>query len=1057
MISRFFIDRPIFAAVISIVITLAGVAAIRVLPITQYPEIAPPTVSVSASYPGASAETVASAIAGPLEQQINGVEGMTYMTSNNTSSGTMSLSATFEIGTDIDKAAAEVQNRVNMALGQMPAAVRQGGISVGKSSSNMLMVVAVQSPNDRYDATYISNYASLNILDELKRLPGAGKVDIMGARDYSMRLWLRPDRMAQLSVTSSDIEMAVREQNAQVAVGQIGAAPNKGPVELTFPVTARGRLVDEKQFGDVIIRTSKEGGVIRLKDVARIELGSSSYDFIGTLNGKPATLITINQSAKANALDLSKAVRERLAEMSKTFPNGIAYSIPFDATKFVKVSINEVIKTFFEALVLVLIVVFLFLQNWRATLIPLLAVPVSILGAFAGMYLLGYSINTLTLFGMVLAIGIVVDDAIVVVENVERIMHDAGLSAKEATRRAMDEVTGPVIAIVLVLCSVFIPVAFLGGMTGQLYKQFAITIAISVIISGVVALTLTPALAGILLKPSHGEKGAFFRWFNRVFDRLTLGYTNGTRFIMKRAVFGLLLYGGIVLVAIWLYKLIPSSFVPEEDQGYLIAAAFLPDGASLDRSEVVTKRIEAITSKNPAVTDVISFTGFSLLEGQVKPSASTYFIILKDWNERKSPESSAYGVLYYLLEDFGKIREAQVIGFNPPSIPGLGARGGFDFQIQNRGSGNTAVLEEATKAFIAKASERPELIGLSSQISANSPQLYIDVDRDKAKALGVPLHEIYASLQALFGSAYVDDFSKFGKTFRVTMQAEPEYRARPEDIEQVFVRSSEGKMVPMKSLASISYTAGPSAITRFNGFPSSQVSGQAAPGFSSGQAMNAMEEVAREALPQGMGFQWGGQSLEEKKSGSSSALIFGAGLVMIFLILAAQYEKWSLPFGVLMAVPFGLFGALLAIGIAFMPNDVYFQIGLVTLIALSAKNAILIVEFAVMERANGKSTFDAAMEAARLRFRPILMTSFAFILGVLPLVLSTGAGAGSRHSIGMGVLGGMLAATFMAIFFVPMFYDVLETLSSKLRGKSSATDTAPASASAGVETGKGEH
>jgi multidrug efflux pump len=1034
MIPRFFIDRPIFAAVLSILITLAGLAAMKSLPIAQYPKISPPSVSVSATYPGASADTVAATVAGPLEQQINGSEGMTYMVSSNSSSGVMSLTVNYEIGTDIDKAATDIQNRVNLALPQMPAAVRQGGVMVQKSTSDMLMVIAVQSPDGRYDDVYTSNYASLNIIDELKRVPGTGKVVVMGARDYSMRIWLRPDRMAQLGITSDDIGNAIREENAQVAVGQIGAPPNKSPVELTFPVTTRGRLTDAREFGEIVLRTGTNQARVRLKDVARVELGAQSYDFLGALNGKPTTLISVYQSPTANALELARDIRGTLNTLSKRFPSGITYSIPFDATRFVEVSIQEVVHTFFEALLLVLLVVFIFLQNWRATLIPLLAVPVSILGTFGGMYLLGYSINTLTLFGMVLAIGIVVDDAIVVIENVERIMHEAALDAKEAARRAMDEVTGPVIAIVLVLCSVFVPVAFMSGMTGQLYKQFAITIAISVVISGVVALTLTPALAGILLRPSHGEKGRFFTAFNAGFERLTERYALGTRFLMKRAVLGLVIYGGVGLLTLGLFRLIPTSFVPPEDQGYVIAAAFLPDGASLQRTTAVTHQVEEVVLRHPAVRDVISFTGLSLLDAQVVPNAATYYVMLKDWEERKSRDLELNAVLGALWAGLGQIREAGAMVFNPPAIPGLGATGGFEFILQDRGDGGAGSLEAATRAFLAKARSRPELIGLSTQARGASPQLFIDVDREKAKALGVPLSSLFGSLQSLFGASYVDDFSKLGKTFTVTMQAEPEFRSRPEDIENVYVRSGTGSMVPVKSLARVSYSSGPATVTRFNGYTSATINGGPAPGYSSGQAIQAMEAVAGEVLPQGIGFQWGGQALEEKKSGGSSVLVFGAGLLMIFLILAAQYEKWSLPLGVMLAVPFGLFGAYVAIALRGISSDVYFQIGLLTLIALSAKNAILIVEFAILERAQGLSAFDAALKAARMRFRPILMTSFAFILGVVPLALASGAGAGSRHSIGTGVLGGMLVATVLAVFFVPLFYILIEALNARLQG-----------------------
>ena len=1033
MIPRFFIDRPIFAAVLSIAITLAGLVAMKALPVAQYPQLTPPTVTVLASYPGASAETVAQAVAAPLEQQINGAEGMTSMASCNGANGTLTLTASFEIGADLDRVAADIQSRVNLALPLMPASVRQGGILVQKTAPSMMMVIAVQSPDGRYDDVYTSNYASLNILDELKRVPGAGRVAIMGARDYAMRLWLKPDRMAQLGITSDDIALAVREENAQVAVGMIGAPPTQAPVELTLPITTRGRLTDPRDFGEITLRTGANQARVRLKDVARVELGAQSYDFLGTLNGKPTTLISVSQSPKANALDLSRAVRERLGEIAKGFPAGITYTIPFDTTRFVEVSIQEVVHTFFEALVLVLLVVFLFLQNWRATLIPLLAVPVSILGTFAGMHLLGYSINTLTLFGMVLAIGIVVDDAIVVIENVERIMAETGLDAREASRRAMDEVTGPVIAIVLVLCSVFVPVAFMSGMTGQLYKQFAITIAISVVLSGLVALTLTPALAALLLRPGHGEPAGFFKGFNRGFDRLTASYTEATRRFLKRGALGVLAFGLVGLATLGLFSRVPTSFVPPEDQGYLIAAAFLPDGSSLGRTTAISRQVEAGIAKHPAVRDVLAFTGLSLLDQQVVPNMACYYVILKDWDQRKGPGLDAPAVLGDLWAGFRRIRDASVVAFNPPSIPGLGATGGFEFVIQNRGEGGARPLPAVTEAFLARAAQRKELFGLAPQDRGASPQLYIDLDRERVRSLEVPLAGLYTTLQSVFGSAYVDDFSKFGKTFTVTMQAESAYRSRPEDIGNVLVRANSGRMVALKSMAKVTFTSGPATVNRFNGFPATTLNGGPAPGYSSGQAMAAMEEVAREVLPAGMAFQWSGQALEEKQSGSSSMLVFGAGILMIFLILAAQYENWSLPFGVLLAVPLGLFGAYAGIALRGLSSDVYFQIGLLTLIALSAKNAILIVEFAVMERAQGRSSFDAALGAARLRFRPILMTSLAFILGVVPLVFASGAGAGSRHSIGTGVLGGMLVATGLAVFFVPLFFHLIEALGERLR------------------------
>ena len=1036
MISRFFIDRPIFATVTSVVISLAGLAAYNKLPLAQYPNLTPPTVSVSAAFPGASPETIASAVAEPLEQKINGVDGMKYMSSTSSANGGMSLNITFAVGTDVDKAAAEVQNRVNLATPDMPQVVRDTGVTVSKGSSDALMYLALQSQDDRYDDLYISNYASKNVLDELKRVPGVSKADLLGA-EYAARIWLKPDRMAQLKISSSDIKAAIREQNIQASVGSVGAPPYARPIELTLPITARGRLTDTRELGDVILSTRANGAAIRLKDVARIELGAQSYDVKARLNGKSAALIVITQTPGANAVKLASSVRERMAELSQQFPAGVVYSVPYDTTVSVKASINEVIHTLAEAMLLVFVVVFVFLQSWRATLIPLLAVPVSLLGALGGLYLLGYSINTITLFAMVLAIGIVVDDAIVVVENVERIMHETGLDAKEASRQAMDEVTGPVVAIVLVLCSVFIPVAMLDGVTGQIYKQFAITIAISVVVSGWVALTLTPALTAILLRPASGHHGRFFTAFNRVFGRLTDRYTAGTASLAKRAVVGFSLYALMVLAVVGLNKVTPNGFIPSEDSGVVIGFSILPDGASLVRTEEVTKKVEEIARRNPAVQDMISINGQGT--GGITQSQATYFIVLKDWGERKASALKADATIDALRGEFASILEAQVIVFNPPPIPGLGGSktGGFDLKIQNKGSGGMAALEAASTAFAEKASSHPELVGVSPQISANAPQVSITIDRDKVKAFGVSLSDLYDSLNVHFGSSRVGDLDQFGKTIPITMQAESSFRERPEDISRAFVRtvSADGKlrMVSVSSLAQVSNSSGPSSVERYNGFVTASISGSPAPGYSSGQAMGAMEAVARDTLPSDMGYQWDSASQEGKESGSSALIAFGAGLVMIFLVLASQYERWSLPLGVLMAVPFGLLGAFLAIGLVGLNNDIYFQIGMVTLIALSAKNAILIVEFAVMERARGKSPFDAAVEAARLRFRPILMTSLAFALGVVPLLLSSGAGAASRHSIGTGVFGGMVLGTVLTIFFIPMIYVVIESLATKKR------------------------
>lgn len=1024
MISRFFIDRPIFAAVISIAITLSGLLALKALPVAQYPNILPPSISVSAFYPGASAEIAASGVATPLEQAVTGVDKVTY-TSSGSGNGSTSVSVNFEIGTDVDKAAADIQSRINSVLGQLPQAVQQAGVSVGKTSSQMMMVIALQAKGGRYDDLFVSNYASLTVVDELKRIPGAGRVEAMGAKDYALRLWLRLDRMTQLGITHDDIIRAVREENSQVAVGQLGARPLDQPVQLMLPITTRGRLSDPSEFGEITIRGGADQAKVRLKDIARIELGSGSYSLDGYLNGEPTTLIAIYQSPTANALDLSTEVRATMDQLAKRFPAGISYSIPFDSTVFVRISIEEVVHTFFEALVLVMIVVFLFLQSWRATLIPLLAVPVSVMGTFAGMYLLGYSVNTLTLFGMVLAIGIVVDDAIVVIENVERLMAERRVDAKEAARLAMDEVTVPIIAIVLVLVSVFVPVAFMAGITGQLYKQFAMTIAVSVTLSGVVALTLTPALAGVLLKPQHTQVPAFFRMFNRFFDSLTVRYARVAGWFSRRAILGVAVYIALGAATFGLFKVMPSTFVPYEDQGYLVAAAGLPDGASFDRTERVHKQLEPLLREHPAVRDVISFVGMNSLGGGT--NGVTYYVILKDWAERKTQDLSAFGLMASLNAKVQVIRDALVFVFPTPPIPGLGSsNGGLEFVLVSRVEDPGGAFKSVIDEFIEKARKRPELNGVSSTFETPTLQLFLDVDREKAKSLGVMPSMLFATLQSIFGSAYVDDFSKSGRTYRVLMQAESEYRSRPDDISKIHVKSMGGKMVPLSSIASIRFSSGPASVTHFNGLRSASVSAWPGAGYSSGQAMKALEDLAIESLPQGYGYQWGGQSLEEKKSSGSSALVFAAGLAMIFLILAAQYERWSLPLIVVLSVPFGILGAFAAIALRGVMSDVYFQIGLLTLVALSAKNAILIVEYAVIERAKGAQPLEAALTAAKVRFRPILMTSLAFVFGVVPLMLASGAGASGRHSLGTGVFGGMIASTLLAILFVPLLFAKIE-------------------------------
>ena len=1048
MISHFFIDRPVFAAVISIILTLAGLSAMGVLPISQYPDITPVQVQVSATYPGASADVVSQSVAAPIEQQVNSVNNLMYMYSSSSSTGNMTLNVFFDIGTDSDIAQVNVQNQVSLALPQLPEAVSKQGVQVQTKSSTFLMVIALYSPDGSQDETFVGNYAYLYVLNALQRIPGANQASIFGVPNYAMRIWLKPDRMSELGLTTDEVINAIQTQNQQFAIGQIGQSPTNGPVELTFPVSTQGRLTTPAEFENIILRASSTGaGVLRLKDVGYVTLGMQSYNLRSRFNGKVGTAIAVYQQAGANALDVSKQVREALEELKKSFPSGLDYSIALDTTKFVKASIDEVVKTLLEAIVLVILVVFIFLQSWRATVIPIVAVIISVIATFSGMYLLGFSINMLTLFGMVLCIGIVVDDAIVVVENVERNMAEFHLPPKEAAHRAMEEVTGPVIAVVLVLSAVFVPVAFLGGMTGQLYKQFAITIAISVAISGLVALTLSPALAALLLKPGeHGDQRTdflyrfFFGPFNRGFDWMTRGYAESVRFVTKRVLLGLTLFA-VMLVAIYgLFNKVPTSFVPDEDQGYVFGVGILPDGASLDRTEAAGAQMSEIFRANSAVGSVVAINGYSLLDSQMKTTDTTLFVSFKDYEERKDPKESAPNVIREVMGKFSKIGEAIALVFNPPSIPGLGTTGGFEFWIQSRGGSDIKQLAQVTKEFVAKASQRPELRGLTMTLNAASQQLYVSLDREQANTLGVPVNNVFGTLQALFGSLYVSQFNLYSQVWQVIVQAAPEFRSRPEDIKQVYVRSTNGGMVPLTAVTKLEYTSAPNLITRFNTFPAAKVTGGAAPGYSSGQALATMEAVAQEALPEGYSFAWSGQAYQEKKVGGDSAMVFIYGLIMVFLILAAQYEKWSLPFSVLMAVPFGIFGALLAVWLRGMENDVYFQIGLLTLVGLAAKNAILIVEFAVMKHEEGMPILEAAVEAARLRFRPILMTSLAFILGAIPLVIATGAGANSRHSIGTGIVGGMTAATVLAIFFVPMFFRLFEGLSEK--GKKPASTEA---------------
>ncbi len=1051
MSSRFFIDRPIFASVISIVIVVVGLVAMKALPISQFPEITPPVVQIDADYPGASAEVVADSVARPIEVQLPGIDNLLYYDSTSTNDGHMTIKLTFEIGTDIDIAQVQTQNREKLAEPQIPNEVIRQGVSVKKVSPDLLAVVALSSSDPRYDTLFLSNYAIINVLDSVKRLKGVGDAAVFGGQSYSMRLILNPIRMAQLNLTPTDITNVVREQNRDFPSGMVGREPAPKGTQLTIPVITQGRLTEVRDFEEMIVRALPNGDMVRLKDVARVELGAQSYNLEGRWNGKPNTFLLTFLSPGANALDTVKRIRREMDELAKGFPPGVKYDIPYDTTRFIEVSIEEVAKTLISALILVVLVVYLFLQSWRATLIPAVAVPISLIGALAGMQALGFSINTLTLFGMVLAIGIVVDDAIVVVENVERHM-ERGLPPKEAAKKAMEEVSGPIIAIVLVLAAVFVPVGFLGGITGQLYKQFAITIAISVSISGFVALTLSPALCALVLKPGHGPQPRFFRQFNRVFDWTRGRYTAAAELIIKRAALAVAVFGVVIALVVMMFRVLPSSFLPEEDQGYFITVVQLPDGASLERTTEVISRLEKYFLSIPVIHSTDALVGQNFVFGTRGPNAATMFTPLHLWSERARPDQHVKALIGGAFREFAKIPEAMILSFNAPSIRGLGATGGFSVQIQDPSGGDFKKFSAVAEEFIAKARKDPAIGAIGTNFRVSAPRLNVRVDREHAKALGVSIADVFDTLQAYFGNFYINDFLKFGRVYRVQTEADAQYRMRPGDLARIYVRAQNGpsaSMIPLDTVLTTEFTSGPDPVTHFNGFNTAFVLGMAAPGASSGQALDALERAAQEVLvPKGYALDWSGITYQERNVGGKSTAAFAFGLLMVFLVLAAQYESWTVPFAVILAVPFGVFGALSAVWARGMTNDIYFQIGLVTLIGLSAKNAILIVEFANQRHDHGMPAAEAAIEAAKLRFRPIIMTSMAFVMGVFPLVLATGAGAASRQSIGTGVFGGMLAATFMAIFFVPLFFVLTRKLARRRAGEDTATVPAgPAGAS----------
>ncbi len=1056
-LSKFFIDRPIFAGVLSLLMFLAGLIALRAMPIAEYPDVVPPTVVVRAQYPGANPKVIAETVATPLEEAINGVDSMLYMSSQATTDGLMTLNVTFKLGTDPDKAQQLVQNRVAQAEPRLPEEVRRLGVTTIKSSPDLTMVVHLLSPNDRYDMTYLRNYAVLNVKDRLARINGVGQVQLFGSGDYSMRVWLDPQKVAERGLSAGDVVRSIREQNIQAAAGVVGASPGLPGVDMQLSINAQGRLQSEEEFGDIIVKTDKNGAVTRLRDIARLELGAADYALRSLLDNKQAVAVPVFAAPGSNAIQISDDVQAQMRELKKNMPEGVDYEIVYDTTQFVRSSIEAVVHTLFEAVALVVLVVIIFLQTWRASIIPLLAVPVSVVGTFAVMHLFGFSINALSLFGLVLAIGIVVDDAIVVVENVERNI-EAGLAPREATYKAMREVSGPIIAIALVLIAVFVPLAFISGLSGQFYKQFALTIAISTVISAINSLTLSPALAALLLKSHDAPKdaltrgmdkvfGRFFRAFNNAFGRGSERYSRGVKAAISRKTVMLVVYGVLVLATVGLFKAVPGGFVPGQDKQYLIGFAQLPDGATLDRTEDVIRKISDIAMKQPGVAHAIAFPGLSINGFTNSSNSGIVFVSLKPFDERQGADMSAGAIAGQLNAQFGGIQEAFIAMFPPPPVQGLGTTGGFKLQLEDRASLGYTALDKATKDFMAKAYQAPELAGLFSSFQVNVPQLYADIDRTKARQLGVPVTDVFDTMQIYLGSLYANDFNKFGRTYSVRVQADAPYRARAEDIGLLKVRSTTGEMVPLSALMKVTPSFGPERAMRYNGFLSADVNGGAAPGYSSGQAQDAVARIAAETLPPGISYEWTELTYQEIIAGNSALWVFPLALLLVFLVLAAQYESLTLPIAIVLIVPMGLLAAMLGVKLTGGDNNIFTQIGLIVLVGLSAKNAILIVEFARELEFAGRTPLQAAIESSRMRLRPILMTSLAFIMGVLPLVLSSGAGAEMRHAMGVAVFFGMIGVTAFGLFLTPVFYVTLRAMTGnrplKLHGAVPAVD-APA-------------
>ena len=1054
--AKFFIHRPVFAIVISLIILIAGAISIGTLPIAQYPQISPPTIEVEINYPGANAETVEQSIATNVEAEVNGAENMIYMSSKSSSDGRYVLTCTFKVGSNLDLANVDINNRVNKAQAKLPKEAIAAGISVKKKSPDMLLVVSLYSPDNTFDETFLSNYASINLVDAIARTPGVGSTMIVGQRDYAMRFWVRPDKLAKLGLTGGDLANVVNEQNLVAAAGQVGQPPAKAGTQFQYSVNVKGRLTDPSEFDNMIVRTLPDGSILRMKDVARAELSGKSYTSFGRKDGIPSTLVIIYQLPGANAIQTVDSLRTLLEDAGKNFPPGLKYRISLDTTEFVRVAIHEVVLALRDAIILVLIVVFIFLGNLRATFIPMLAVPVSLVGTFAAFVVLGFSVNTLTMLAIVLAVGIVVDDAIVVVEAVEHHI-EHGLTPLEATEKAMDEVSGPVIAIALVLCAVFIPVSFMGGLVGQLYKQFAITISVSVMFSALVALTLTPALCRMMLRPRkqiRGPVGMFLRGFNKFFDKLTGGYLGGVGFFLRRTAIALACVAGLWFGAGSLIKALPTGFVPNEDQGYLFTIFTLPDGASMERTDALVKRAEGDLKAVPGVAEVLSMGGLNLLTNAYTSNNASIIVMLKPWEERKAKEEQLKPILAAITRKISAYPEAVTLSFPPPPINGLGNAGGFVFELEDRVGKSPQDLSETAQKFMQGMRQKPELTGVYSGYGTSIPQVKLDIDREKARTLGIPINAVFQGLQIYLGGLQVNDFNLFGRTYKVMIQAEQDFRKTPESINDIYLRSEDGAMVPMSTISKVQMVTGPDILQRYNMFRTAEINGANAAGISTGQAMDIMEGLAAKDLPQGYGYEWTGVAYQEKEAGGTQGPIFAMAMIFVFLVLAAQYESWAIPFSVLFGLPICIFGAFATVWMVGLDNNVYVQIGIVALMGLAAKNAILIVEFAKeYHEKKGLGLMEAAMEGARLRFRPIMMTALAFILGVVPLVLASGAGAAARSSIGIAVFGGMIVASTVGLFFIPMLYVLVQSLAYRVGGNKKAIAGNPDLAGAAAVTG----